>query len=214
MPNPKLERLLKNRKKGKKGPKPAIQRHRADQADLVPLDSVPLSRSAKRALSWIKKGRFDTLNKEDLEDIVRREIEKAQEAAEPRSRDPTARNFKRDIRPLTSKPPSRNALKRLGEPSSRVRSTNTPRGDKPSNFKSNEIYKEDGWSCCGYCSIATINEKQFTEHKHSAKHQLKVSLSTFRDVDECLCGKLFKTTNKVHKYRHVSSCDLGKKLLK
>ena len=62
--------------------------------------------------------------------------------------------------------------------------------------------------------MATINAKQFTEHKNSAKHLLKVELSTFRNIEECLCGKIFKTANKVHKYRHVKSCDLGQKLLK
>ena len=213
MPNPKFERLLKNHRK-KKGPAKTIQRQKADPGPLTPLSAVKLSTSARRALDWIKKGKFDSLSREELQAIVDKERKPAQASEK---KEASNRSFRREIRPLRSKPPSRKILRALDEPSSRVRDSSDQskyRGEKPVVFTPNKIYEEENWFCCGYCSVATINNKQFVEHKNSAKHQLKVELSTFRDFSECLCGKIFKTANKVHKYRHIKSCDIGKSLLK
>ena len=163
-------------------------------------------------MDWIKKWKFDSISREELEDIVGKELEK--KIGDKKT--PVDRSFRRDIRPLRSKPASRKLLRALEQPSSRVRSLwegSKSRGDKPNSFKLNKIYEEHSCLCSGYCSVTTINARQFTEHKNSAKHQLKIELSSFRNVDDCLCGKLFETANEVYKYRKVKSCKIGKGLL-
>ena len=119
MPNPKIARLLKNHNK-KKGPKPTIKRRTADPGPLTPLSAVRLSPSARRALDWIKKGKFDSLSREELQGIVDKELKKNKVAEK---KDPVDRSFRRDIRPLRSKPASRKLLRALNQPSSRVRTT-------------------------------------------------------------------------------------------
>ncbi len=115
------------------------------------------------------------------------------------------RLFRQKIRPLRFKPASRNLLRVLDQPASRVGKSeplSKDRGEKSTEFEFNKVYEKYGWFCCGFCSAATTNIKQFAEHKNSARHKLKVSLSTIPELTDCLCGKIFKTNNQVHKVRN------------
>ena len=137
-----IARLQKPHNK-KKGPKPTIKRRMADPGLLTPLSAVRFIPSARRALNWIKKGKFDSLSREELQDIVDKGLKKNKVAEK---KDPVDRSFRRGIRPLRSKPASRKLLRVLEHPSSRVRSSEEGsklRGDKPNSFKLSVIYEEN-----------------------------------------------------------------------
>ncbi len=211
MPNPKFAKLLENRKKGKKGLQMTIERRRGLPEDLVPISSVPLSPSPRRALDWIKKVQFDSVSRKEMQAIVDKELKKGPKDTAKKDAFPShCATFK--VEKASRKP-----FRALYQPFSRVRGSekaSKDRGEKPSALKPYEIHEKDGWFCCGSCSAATINSRQFAEHKEPSKHKLKISLADFPDLTEFLCGKIFKRTNQIPKYHHVKSCEIGSKLLK
>eukprot|EP00171_Calliarthron_tuberculosum_P005849 IDg5849t1 len=94
---------------------------------------------------------------------------------------PLDRDYRRDIRPLRSKPQSRRSRKSEGKkaprrPNKRPKEAAPPLGDKPSSFIDNKIYIKDGWHYCGYCSVLTSSRINFFEHESSAKHKRSLLL--------------------------------------
>ena len=61
-----------------KGPAKTIQRRKADPGPLNPLNAVKLSTSASRLVDWIKKSKFESLSREELQAIVDKEKKPAQ----------------------------------------------------------------------------------------------------------------------------------------
>ena len=117
-------------------------------------------------------------------------------------KDPTSRFHAGIIRPLRSKPDPRKK--------SKIDKKNI--GPKLKIIKTDQIYFENGWHICGFCNIYSITEHQFSQHISSNKHNLQVSLSPLKNIEDCKCGKKFGK-NKLHLKRHLEACAEGKYLI-
>ena len=99
------------------------------------------------------------------------------------------RAFKKNIRPLRSKP----------DPKKRDKAS-ASRGPRPSELQRKKAYIENGWHCCGLYKVATISADRNTR---------KVALEALDGPDKCGCGKTFN--NRLHAKRHIDKCKKNEK---
>ena len=81
--------------------------------------------------------------------------------------DPLSRKFRRDIRPLRSKPLPRKVQKAIGKPVSQKKKNKDARpvGVKPEYIMQNTTYVENGWHVRGFYGIWTASRVNFAEHE-------------------------------------------------
>ncbi len=129
---------------------------------------------------------------------------------------PLSREYRRDIKPLRSKPLARRIAISEGNPPPKRRKSKritTPRAARPLSFSLNKLYEDNGWFCCGYCKKAAENRASFDDHLKSKTHKSSVLLQLVPEDCRCSCGKVFN--DKTHAHRHSEVCPkVSKNVLK
>lgn len=124
---------------------------------------------------------------------------------------PLDRHYRKDVRPLISKPASRKSQALDGKRSAkpvRVRHTAPQHSATPPKpFTPNKFYFADGWYCCGYCNIANKTRRAYGEHERGKKHKQNLLLSKYQFPLDLICRCRNKSfDNKLHFFRHAHAC--------
>lgn len=125
--------------------------------------------------------------------------------------DPLDRNYRKDVRPLISKPATRSSQALDGKrPAKPIRTRHTvsqQSSSPPKPFTANKIYFADGWYCCGYCNIANKSRRAYGEHERGKKHKKNLLLSKYQFPADLICRcRKNPFDNKLHFYRHATAC--------